>query len=181
MSTVEVVNVVGSGSLGIEVDLYAVDADLGAETNYDPDEHTGLHIRLESGALVTIYRTGSYHIVGVDSNEALTAARNEFLGLLGEIGLEAPVGEDPFSVRNLVATTDIGRSVNLNALSIGLGLEKVEYEPEQFPGLVYRPEEMSAVVLIFSSGKLVVTGIRSVEDAETARESVVSEIQHLLS
>ncbi|WP_338906419.1 transcription factor [Salinibaculum marinum] len=181
---VDVVNVVGSGKLGVELDLYALATDLSAETNsqtkYDPDEHTGMHVRLESGALITLYRTGSYHIVGVDSERALFEARDTFIEAMGKVGLDVPSGEDPFSVRNLVTTTSLGDSVNLNALAIGLGLEQVEYEPEQFPGLVYRPTEFDAVVLIFGSGKMVVTGVTSVERAKQVRESVADEVYRLL-
>lgn len=177
---VNVVNVVGSGKLGVELDLPALASDLAAETKYDPDEHTGMHVRLKRGALITLYRTGSYHIVGVDSEKALFDARDAFLETVREVGLDVPSSEDPFNVRNLVTTTSLGESVNLNALAIGLGLEQVEYEPEQFPGLVYRPAEFDAVVLVFGSGKMVVTGVTSVEAAKRVRKSVAGEVDRLL-
>lgn len=177
---VDVVNVVGAGKLGLEVELHALADDLDVEAEYDPKEHTGMHIRLDSGALITLYRTGSYHIVGVDSEQALFDARGEFLEAVQEVGLDVPSGEDPFSARNFVTTTSIGEAVNLNALAIGLGLEQVEYEPEQFPGLVYRPAGFDAVVLIFGSGEMVVTGVTSVGEAERVRESVASEVERLL-
>lgn len=139
-----------------------------------------MHIRPESSALITLYRTGSYHIVGVDSEQALFEARDAFLALIRGVGLDVPCEKEPCTVRNIVTTTSIGKPVNLNALAIGLGLEQVEYEPEQFPGLVYRPEEMDAVVLVFGSGKLVITGVTSIEDAERVRELVVAEIRELL-
>lgn len=71
--------------------------------------------------------------------------------------------------------------MNLNAIAIGFGLENVEYEPEQFPGLVYRPEGLDAVVLVFGSGKVVITGITTYEHASDVFESVRSEITELLS
>lgn len=139
------------------------------------------HIRLESGALITLYRTGSYHIVGVDSKVSLFQARDDFLDLLRDIGVDVPSGEDPFSVRNIVTTSELStESVNLNALAIGLELEHVEYEPEQFPGLVYRPGGFDAVVLIFGSGKVVITGLTSDEDARSVRDSVSEEIHEIL-
>ena len=73
-----------------------------------------------------------------------------------------------FGVVNLVSTAELGDDVNLNALSIALGLENTEYEPEQFPGLVYRPEGFPAVTLVFASGKVVITGASSVETATEA-------------
>jgi len=65
----------------------------------------------------------------------------------------------------IVASADLGVDLNLNAIAIGLGLENIEYEPEQFPGLVYRLDKPRVVVLIFGSGKMVVTGGKNPEDA----------------
>jgi len=71
--------------------------------------------------------------------------------------------------------------VSLNALSIGLGLEVTEYEPEQFPGLVYRPEGIGAVLLVFANGKLVITGAKDVaETTEAAYNHLQSKVQELV-
>jgi transcription initiation factor TFIID TATA-box-binding protein len=67
----------------------------------------------------------------------------------------------------------------LNAIAIGLGLENIEYEPEQFPGLVYRISDPKVVVLLFGSGKLVVTGGRKPEDAANAVDQIVEELKNL--
>jgi transcription initiation factor TFIID TATA-box-binding protein len=64
-------------------------------------------------------------------------------------------------------------------MAIGLGLEHVEYEPEQFPGLVYRLDEPSVVVLFFGSGKVVVTGGKRPKDAAAAIEAVISRLTEL--
>ncbi|MDO8728240.1 MAG: TATA-box-binding protein, partial [Candidatus Methanoperedens sp.] len=71
---------------------------------------------------------------------------------------------------------DLKRVLNLNAVAIGLGLENVEYEPEQFPGLVYRMSTPKVVLLVFGSGKLVITGGKKPEDAEAAVEKIVTEL-----
>ena len=60
---------------------------------------------------------------------------------------------------------------------IGLGLERVEYEPEQFPGLVYRLDEPKVVVLLFGSGKLVCTGARKPQDVEAAVSKITEELK----
>ncbi|HEX7514883.1 MAG TPA: TATA-box-binding protein, partial [archaeon] len=74
---------------------------------------------------------------------------------------------------------DLHSVLNLNAIAIGLGLENIEYEPEQFPGLVYRLSEPKVVVLLFGSGKLVVTGGRVPEDAANAVDRIVKELKSL--
>ncbi|MCK4443187.1 MAG: TATA-box-binding protein, partial [Thermoplasmata archaeon] len=79
-------------------------------------------------------------------------------------------------VQNIVASSDLETEINLNAIAISLGLEKVEYEPEQFPGLVYRLDDPKVVVLLFGSGKLVCTGARKPEDVERAVEKITEEL-----
>lgn len=58
------------------------------------------------------------------------------------------------------------KELDLTHLAIAAGLERVEYEPEQFPGLIYRDLDLSAVLLIFASGKVVVTGTTTLEEAD---------------
>ena len=70
-------------------------------------------------------------------------------------------------------------ALNLNAIAIGLGLENIEYEPEQFPGLVYRLSDPKVVILLFGSGKLVVTGGKKPEDMVNAVDRIVEELNSL--
>jgi len=70
----------------------------------------------------------------------------------------------------MVTTTDLGGELNLTEIAMARGLENIEYEPEQFPGMVYRIREPKAVILLFSTGKIVCTGAKSVEDASKAVE-----------
>jgi len=85
--------------------------------------------------------------------------------------------EPKIEVQNIVASGDLGARINLNAIAISLGLERVEYEPEQFPGLVYRLDAPKVVVLLFGSGKLVCTGARKPEDAEAAVDKITEELK----
>jgi len=89
-----------------------------------------------------------------------------------------PVNKDhEIVVQNIVATSDLGAPIDLNAIAISLGGGKVEYEPEQFPGLVYRIDEPKVVVLLFGSGKLVCTGARRPSDVEKAVEKITAELK----
>ena len=80
-------------------------------------------------------------------------------------------------IENVVASTSIGTELDLQ--SIALALDNAEYEPEQFPGLVYRLDDPKVVVLLFGSGKLVCTGARKPEDAERAVDKITEELQAL--
>jgi len=80
-------------------------------------------------------------------------------------------------VQNIVASSDLESEINLNAIAVTLGLDRVEYEPEQFPGLVCRIEEPKVVVLLFGRGKLVCTGARKPSDVQVAVQKITKELQ----
>ncbi len=80
-------------------------------------------------------------------------------------------------VQNVVASSDLESEVNLNSIAVTPGLYRVEYEPEQFPGLVCRLDEPKVVVLLFGSGRLVITGARKPSDLEAAFKKITKELQ----
>lgn len=134
---VEVVNVVASGSLGIELDLEAIAEELDEIVDYDPDKYPGAYFRFgDTDPLITLYRTGKYIITGASSEGEARTLREKFLNLLSGHGILSSAEDDWFEMQNYVCMSDVDQSVNLSALAIGLGLEVTEYEPEQFPGLV---------------------------------------------
>lgn len=160
-----VVNAVGTGALSQEVNLNHL-ANTSDSVSYDPESHPGAYYWAEDGNLVSIYRTGSY-VIRAASVDELQDTESEFLTAMEEIGLETCGGE--LSVDNIVMDADLDHPVNLNAAVIELGIEYTEYEPEQFPGMFYRPEEIDCVLTLFSTGKLVVTGIT---DEQVGRDAV---------
>ncbi len=78
-------------------------------------------------------------------------------------------------IENIVSSASLGVDVPLE--KIVSKLEGVEYEPEQFPGVVYRMEKPRAAALIFGSGKIVCTGARSLEDVNEVFRKVIKIIQ----
>lgn len=166
---VKVVNMVSSGSLDLELDLETLSEEIGQpQAQYDPDKYPGMYFRFEKEApLITVYRTGKYIITGPTSKEELFDLRERFLIFLSDIGVIENATDEWFSIQNYVCTEDLGKTLNLNALAIGLGLERTEYEPEQFPSLIYRPEGYDGVVLLFATGRIVITGCSSVNSAKS--------------
>ena len=101
---VEIVNVVASGFLNVELDLEAVASELDDVTDYNPDKYPGAYFRLsESVPLITLYRTGKYIITGADSESNASATRSKFLTLLTEEGILDTPDDERFSVQNLSA------------------------------------------------------------------------------
>ena len=80
-------------------------------------------------------------------------------------------------VQNIVASSGLGSVLELNAIAVTFGLDHVEYEPEQFPGLVYRMDDPKVVILLFGSGKLVCTGAKKPSDVEKAVKKIDKELR----
>jgi transcription initiation factor TFIID TATA-box-binding protein len=175
---VEVVNIVASGALSAELDLDRLADDIGEPVaRYDPEKYPGVYIRLEEDApLITVYRTGKYIITGAESKKEVYSLRERFLTLFSEMDIIEDSEDEWFSVQNYVCTGELKKSLNLSALAIGLGLETTEYEPEQFPGLIYRPSDAGCVVLLFATGKVVITGSSNIETAEATFEELKQQI-----
>ena len=180
--SVEIANVVGSGDLHAELDLEALEEDLIIPyLEYDPSNYHGLYVRIEEdGPLITVYRSGKFIISGCSSHEELDTTNEGFLAKMAELGIITRGQETGFDVQNVVCTATLDDDVNLNALSIGLGLESTEYEPEQFPGLIYRPIDVDAVLLIFANGKIVITGAKDVDVAEDAFDHLQSRVREFI-
>jgi TATA-box binding protein (TBP) (component of TFIID and TFIIIB) len=79
---------------------------------------------------------------------------------------------------NIVASGDMKiENLNLNQVAMALGLENIEYEPEQFPGLVFRMRKPKVVTLIFSTGKVICTGARNKDDVVHAFSNLKKELE----
>lgn len=179
---VSIVNVVSSGALPVEIDLDRLSHDIGEPiADYNPDKYPGMYIRFRDDApLVTVYRTGKYIITGADSEEESYSLREQFLDLLYDMGVVEEADDEWFSIQNYVCTGELGTAQDLNAIAIGLGFEDIEYEPEQFPGLIYRPSNWKCVVLIFATGKVVLTGAHDIETAEAAFSELRDELSEFV-
>jgi len=177
---IRVVNVVGSGFLRKEFDLSVVAEDLGSVAEFDPQKYPAMYIRFsEDTPLVTVNRTGKFIITGAGSIDELHESKENLLACLSSTGIVSEDDLEWFRVQNLVCTTDFDQSLNLSALAIGLGLEQTEYEPEQFPGLVYRNPSLDCVILIFSTGKAVITGSSDFDEVEAASDHLKQEFSRL--
>jgi transcription initiation factor TFIID TATA-box-binding protein len=150
----------------------------GAE--YDPDQFPGLVYHPDGHPTTTslIFRSGEIVCTGAASVEGVHETIHATFDALGDLGIQIP-DNPPITVQNIVTSADLRQVLNLNAIAIGLGLETVEYEPEQFPGLVYRLDDPDVVVLLFGSGKIVITGGTVPEDAEAAVETITNRLTDL--
>lgn len=176
MAKIKIENVVASTSLGEELDLQSIALALeGAE--YEPEQFPGLIYRLKEPKTATLlFRSGKVVCTGAKSLDDVKVAISKVAKQVENAGIKITI-EPVIEVQNIVASSDLEQPINLNAIAISLGLEKVEYEPEQFPGLVYRIDVPKVVVLLFGSGKLVCTGARKPQDVEAAVAKITEELR----
>lgn len=183
MVQVDIVNVVGHLHFQRELELSAV-ADLlqssehVSRIKYEPSENHWLQTWFQVPdtdieRYVSFYRSGAAMITGCVTIEEFNDVADQ-VELVMDPVIEHEVLRD---VKNIVATGTLDTTFDLNQLTLVLGLDSVEYEPEQFPGLMYRDEDRGCVFLVFASGKIVCTGLNSVEAAEEALRGFTTEFQ----
>lgn len=171
---VEIVNIVVSTSMETPVPLEKMAATL-SNTEYNPEQFPGLVIRIkEPKTSALIFSSGNVVCTGARTMKDVDRAILEIIKSLGKIAVEVKITPQ-ISVQNIVASGSIGMKLNLNVLA--MRLENTEYEPEQFPGLVYKLPEAKATFLLFSNGKVVCTGTKSEQEVHTAMEMLVDRLQ----
>lgn len=179
MTELEVANVVGMITYQQELDLAALaekfeDREEITSVTYEPAENHWLQTRFApDDTYVAFYRSGRCSIAGctsIDHFESIVQRVNNVMRVLLEFDYEPEM-----DVSNIVATTDLGSPISLEALTIELGMERTEYEPEQFPALMYSDSDY--VVLVFSNGKLLCTGLTDLDAVSEAIDNITERIQ----
>jgi transcription initiation factor TFIID TATA-box-binding protein len=162
---IKIENVVASASLGVPIKLEKVVANMeGIE--YEPEQFPGLVLRWkEPKAAALVFSSGKIVCTGAKSPKDAKLVISRIVQKMNRIGIKIP-GNYKVQLENIVASARLGRELNLDV--IAFALENTEYEPEQFPGLVYRMDGPKVTFLLFGSGKIICTGGRSIEDIKRA-------------
>jgi len=164
-ASIEIVNVVASATLKQTVDLDAV-AKTFPNAEYPSPRFPGVVFRLEKPKTATlIFGSGKMICTGGKSEKEATVAVSEVFKELTGKGLILPI-EPETKTENIVASASLGRPVDLEG-SVS-ALKSAMYEPEQFPGLVYRMEDPKVAFLIFSSGRIVCVGAKTEDEVHRA-------------
>ncbi|POM57860.1 TATA-box-binding protein [Phytophthora palmivora] len=134
--------------------------------DYTPRSFSALVMRFKTPrATVLIYRSGKFVVIGATSVEDAKLAGDKLVSILKKVSF--PSDSSPFTIRNVVGAADICFKVRLEGLARD-HLRFSTYEPEMFPGLIYRMIRPKCTLLIFISGKIVITGCKSPADGEKA-------------
>ena len=166
----QIVNIVVSSSLEHSIPLEKMAATL-SNTEYNPEQFPGLVIRIKDPKTsALIFSSGKIVCTGARSIQKVEESIQKIIESLQKIGIKITI-KPKITIQNMVAAGTTGMDLNLNTLA--MKLDNTEYEPEQFPGLVYKLPDKKATFLLFSNGKVVCTGTKSEAEARAALDKLV--------
>jgi len=171
-------NVVATAALKHGIDLSAV-VKAFPVVNYRPERFPGLVFKLKRPrTTILIFSTGKFVCTGARSERDAVRALKKVVRTLNGGGIIIN-GKLEIEITNVVATASLGGTVDLLQLyDFEKGMRgRITYEPEQFPGLIYRMSDPKVVILLFSSGKLVCTGARKEEDVHRAVDNLRQKLE----
>lgn len=182
MTDPRIVNVVGTITYQQELDLASLAQAFEKRKEiidviYEPTDNHWLQTHFApDNSYVAFYRSGRCSIAGCDSSEHFYIVADQVNSVMCDL---LKCEYDPeIEISNIVATADFGEPISLEVLAIKLGMEQTEYEPEQFPALIYRGQDY--VMLVFASGKLLCTGLTDADSVAEAVESFISRIHSVV-
>lgn len=139
------------------------------DVEYNPERFPGLVMRIQNPkATILVFSTGKMVVTGLrDASEAERVV-NEVIKRIAKCKIK--IGNPQIIIQNIVASGDLKCSIDLNLAAVVM--EYSMYEPEVFPGLIYRMQDPKTVFLIFSTGRIVCTGGKTKEIVAQAVEKL---------
>lgn len=167
--TIVIENVVASASIHQNVNLNQITKKFN-HVEYHPKQFPGLVFRLKEPKTATlIFNSGKMVCTGAKSEQLSKKAVKIVVTKLREKGINITKNAT-VTIQNIVASVDLKGKIHLEEAA--RQLTQSMYEPEQFPGLIYRMRKPKTVILIFSSGKLVCTGAKMESQVYEAVENL---------
>ncbi len=175
-SKIKIQNIVVSTSLEHDIPLIKL-AEVLPNTEYNPEQFPGLVMRIKTPKTsALIFSSGKVVCTGAKSIGKVKESIGKIIENLKKIRIKIKI-KPKINIQNMVASGTINMDLNLNSLA--MKLENTEYEPEQFPGLVYKLPGTRATFLLFSNGKIVCTGTRSETRLREAVAKLITNLKKL--
>jgi transcription initiation factor TFIID TATA-box-binding protein len=173
---IKIENIVASVSLGVRIPLEKIVENIEG-TEYEPENFPGLVYRVKDPkAAMLIFSSGKVVCTGARSIAEVKKAVEKVAMMIRSLKIDVPK-KYKIQIENIVASAQIPARLDLD--KIAFEVENSEYEPNQFPGLVFRMKDPKAALLLFGSGKVICTGIRKIEDVEYAMNFVFKKLKSI--
>ena len=178
-ASLKIENIVASGVIADEINLAEISSKIeGCELN--TKRFPGAVFRMEKPRMASlIFSSGKVVLTGIRNEKSLDEGLEKVLAELRKAGVKI-LKVPKVAVTNIVCSYDVGHFINLNRVVTKLSLEAIEYEPEQFPGLVYRINDPKIVALLFSSGKIILTGGKNLDNVKKGLDVLEANIKDVL-
>ncbi|ADN35845.1 TATA-box binding family protein [Methanolacinia petrolearia DSM 11571] len=172
-------NIVASGVIADSIDLEDI-AEKIENCELNKKKFPGAVFRIENPKVaVLVFSSGKIVMTGIRREEDLKLGLDYLMKELKAAGVSTFDVPD-VAITNMVCSYDTEKQINLNRIVVALNLENIEYEPEQFPGLVYRLDDPKIVALLFSSGKVILTGGRNLDDVRAGLDKLEKQLESIL-
>ena len=147
-----------------------------AEVEYNPERFPGLVMRIEKPrATILIFSTGKMVVTGLRKAAEAERVVDKVVKNIRKAGIK--LANPEITIQNIVASGDLHTNIDLNMAAIVM--EYAMYEPEVFPGLIYRMQDPKTVFLIFSTGRIVCTGAKQKEIVRDAVKKLNQQVRDL--
>ena len=180
-SGLKIVNIVASGSVADAIDLEFISNSITGCT-FTKRQFPGAVYHMQNPkSAALIFSSGRIVITGLHRSEDMAVALQNLLNKLKDTGITCH-DSPQVAVTNMVCSYDLGFPLNLIRITMALmDHERVEYEPEAFPGLVCRISHPKIVFLLFSSGKIIITGGKIMDDVKTGLNILMEKLDIIYS
>jgi len=166
---VKIQNVVASATLDQKINLLDIIKAF-RNVEYRPKQFPGLVFRLKRPKTATlIFGSGKMVCTGAKSEKQARSAVMKVVRELKTGGIII-LGKPKIVIQNIVSSANLYGKIDIETAADVM--DNVMYEPEQFPGAIYRMTEPKVVMLLFASGKLVITGAKREEQVHEAVEKI---------
>lgn len=173
---IDVVNIVATTDTGIEMDLFKLDmhlsdtdyhAEVDSKLSYSPKKSSNVTLRVPSSGRITV--------AGAKSKEELIEVLDMFSLELNKIDIDFTFNKDTIKIQNIVGVTEIDRELDLSAIASDFDSGDIEYDPDNFPGLIFRPQS-PGTVLLFRTGKIIFLGVKSCNQILSLYDELIQNI-----
>ena len=182
--TFKIENIVASAALGAELDLYAI-AKASVDVDYEPEQFPGAIYKIkEPKVALLLFKNGKIICTGAKTEADIKRAIDMVIKVVRKYILtEKKLAKrfklhTEFRIENIVASADLG--VELDLYAIAKASADVDYEPEQFPGAIYKIKEPKVALLLFKNGKIICTGAKTEADIKKAIDQVIKVVKNYI-
>ena len=175
MTDINIENIVVTTKIAESLDLNRLAEEI-PYSKYNPEEVQALIIHFKNPTTaVMLFSNGNVVFTGPRNNDEVDEIIKMLSDKLKAIGVEV-YPKPEINIKNIVASADLKKNFDLNSIANSIG--NAEYNPELFPGLIYKTDAPNTVILLFNSGKIVCNGKES-EEISTAIDNMTNELSSL--